>query len=140
MKMYFLVIPIIIGMLFGVALINNLEQTSNNSSVLNKENLIIAQAQFEFSAEQLERVKELVAAGTQPQANVFDSEATLANDEQQLTVSQNNYTLALLSLSQVLQVPFDGFDVEIIKLDAPSEALMYDNVQPILEHACSKIG
>ena len=40
MKMYFLVIPIIIGMLFGVALINNLEQTSNNSSVLNKENLI----------------------------------------------------------------------------------------------------
>ena len=103
--------------------------------LLNKENLIIAQAQFEFSAEQLQRVKELVAAGTQPQANVFDSEATLASDEQKLTVAQNNYTLALLSLSQVLQVPFDGFDVEIIKLDAPSEALMYDNVQPILEHA-----
>ncbi len=103
--------------------------------LLNKENLIIAQAQFEFSAEQLKRVKELVAAGTQPQANVFDSEATLANDEQQLTVAQNNYTLALLSLSQTLQVPFDGFDVEIIELDAPSEALMYENVQPILEHA-----
>lgn len=103
--------------------------------LLNKENLIIAQAQFEFSAEQLKRVKELVAAGTQPQANVFDSEATLANDEQQLTLAQNNYTLALLSLSQTLQVPFDGFDVEIIELDAPSEALMYENVQPILEHA-----
>ena len=40
MKMYFLVIPIIIGVIFGVALISNLEQTSNNSSVLNKENLI----------------------------------------------------------------------------------------------------
>jgi outer membrane protein len=103
--------------------------------LLNKENLIIAQAQFEFSAEQLERVKELVVAGIQPQANVFDSEATLANDEQQLTIAQNNYTLALLSLSQVLQVPFDGFDVEIIKLDAPSQALMYDDVQPILKHA-----
>ena len=40
MKIYFLVIPIIIGVIFGVALISNLEQTSNNSSVLNKENLI----------------------------------------------------------------------------------------------------
>ena len=101
---------------------------------MNKENLIIAQAQFEFSVEQLKRVKELVAAGTQPQANVFDSEAT-ANDEQQLTVAQNNYTLAPLSLSQTLQVSFDGFDVEIIELDTPSEALMYENIQPILEHA-----
>ena len=103
--------------------------------LLNKENLIIAQAQFAFSTEQLEQVRELVAAGTQPQANVFDSEATLASDEQQLTVAQNNYTLALLSLSQVLQVSFEGFDVEIIKLDTPSQALMYDDVQPILEHA-----
>ncbi|MDA9576460.1 TolC family protein [Flavobacteriaceae bacterium] len=103
--------------------------------LLNKENLIIAQAQFAFSTEQLEQVRELVAAGTQPQANVFDSEATLASDEQQLTVAQNNYTLALLSLSQVLQVPFESFGVEIIKLDTPSQALMYDDVQPILEHA-----
>ena len=40
MKIYFLVIPIIIGITFGVVLISNLEQTSNNSSVLNKENLL----------------------------------------------------------------------------------------------------
>ncbi|MDC0169562.1 DsbA family protein [Candidatus Nitrosopelagicus sp.] len=40
MKIYFLAIPIIIGVIFGVVLISNLEQTSNNSSVLNKENLI----------------------------------------------------------------------------------------------------
>jgi outer membrane protein len=103
--------------------------------LLNKENLTIAQSQFEFSTQQLERAKALVAAGKQPQANVFDSEASLADNEQQLTVAQNNYTLALLSLSQTLQVPFDGFDVEIIKLDAPSQALMYEDIQPILEYA-----
>ena len=40
MKIYFLAIPIIIGVIFGVVLISNLEQTSNNSSVLNKENLL----------------------------------------------------------------------------------------------------
>jgi outer membrane protein len=103
--------------------------------LLNKENLTIAQAQYNFSIEQLERVKALVSAGTQPQANVFDAEATLANDEQSLTVAQNSYTLALLSLSQVLQVPFDGFDVEIIDLEAPSELVMYSDVRPILNYA-----
>jgi protein-disulfide isomerase len=40
MKIYFLVIPIIIGIVIGVGLTLNLEQTSNNSSILNKENLI----------------------------------------------------------------------------------------------------
>jgi outer membrane protein len=103
--------------------------------LLNKENLIIAQAQYNFSTEQLGIVQSLVDAGTQPEANVFDAEATLANDEQSLTVAQNSYTLALLSLSQVLQVPFDGFDVEIIDLDTPSELLMYNDVQPILNYA-----
>ena len=87
--------------------------------MLNKENLSIADIQYKFSIEQLERVKELVAAGIQPRANVFDAEATLASDQQRLTVAENNYNLALLALSQVLQVPFEGFAVEQITLDTP---------------------
>lgn len=103
--------------------------------LLNLENLNIAQAQLNFSLDQLDRVKELVEAGTQPQANIFDAEATLANDEQSLTVAINSYTLSLLSLSQVLQVPFNGFEVEIIDLENPSDAIMYNDIQPILNHA-----
>lgn len=103
--------------------------------LLNKENLNIARVQFNFSVDQLDRVKKLVEAGIQPQANVFDSEATLANDEQSLTVAQNSYTLALLSLSQALQVPFEGFEVEIINLDDPSQLLMYNDIKPILNYA-----
>lgn len=103
--------------------------------LLNLENLNIAQAQLNFSLDQLDRVRELVEAGTQPQANIFDAEATLANDEQSLTVAINSYNLSLLSLSQVLQVPFNGFEVEIIDLENPSEAIMYNDIQPILNHA-----
>jgi protein-disulfide isomerase len=40
MKIHFLAIPIIIGMIIGVGLTINLEQTSDNSSILNKENLL----------------------------------------------------------------------------------------------------
>jgi protein-disulfide isomerase len=40
MKIHFLAIPIIIGIIIGVGLTLNLEQTSDNSSILNKENLL----------------------------------------------------------------------------------------------------
>ena len=40
MKIYFLAIPIIIGIMIGVGLTLNLESTPNDSSILNKENLI----------------------------------------------------------------------------------------------------
>jgi len=40
MKIYFLAIPIIIGIIIGFGLISNTEQTSDNSSILNKENLM----------------------------------------------------------------------------------------------------
>ena len=102
--------------------------------LLNKENLNVSQAQYAFSVEQLE-VEELVRSGIQPEANRYDAQATLASDEQRLTVSENNYNLALLSLSQVLQVPFDGFDVEFIELENPSELIMYSNVDEILSFA-----
>ncbi len=40
MKIYFLAIPIIIGIMIGVGLTLNLESTPNDSSILNKENLL----------------------------------------------------------------------------------------------------
>jgi outer membrane protein len=103
--------------------------------LFNKEQLETAKAQYNFSVKQLQQVKDLVDAGTQPRVDIYDAEATLANDEQAVTVAQNNYTLALLSLSQLLQLPFEGFDVQVIEIDSPSEALLYNNVSPILEYA-----
>jgi protein-disulfide isomerase len=41
MKIYFLIIPVIIGILFGVLLTANIEKVSNDSTILNKENLLI---------------------------------------------------------------------------------------------------
>lgn len=103
--------------------------------LFNKEQLETAKAQYDFSIKQLQQVKDLVDAGTQPRVDIYDAEATLANDEQAVTIAQNNYTLSLLSLSQLLQLPFEGFDVQVIEVDNPSEALLYDNVSPILDYA-----
>nr|WP_158231415.1 TolC family protein [Gaetbulibacter sp. 4G1] len=105
------------------------------TTLFNKENLETAKAQFNFSEEQLKQVKDLVDAGVQPKANIYDTEATLSRDAQQVTIAENNYNLALLTLSQLLQVPFSGFDLEIIDVDTPSEALLYSEVAPILNYA-----
>ncbi|WP_303318641.1 TolC family protein [Flavivirga abyssicola] len=103
--------------------------------LFNKENLQTAQAQNEFSKKQLQQVKELVDAGVQPRANIFDAEATLSRDSQQVTIAENNFNLSLLTLSQLLQVPFNGFNVEIINVNTPSEALLYNDISPILNYA-----
>ena len=103
--------------------------------LFNKERLETAEAQYEFSKSQLDQVNELVAAGAQPKVNLYDAEATLSRDAQQVTLAENNYNLALLTLSQFLQVSYNGFDVEIIDIDTPSTALLYDNVNPVLNFA-----
>lgn len=103
--------------------------------LFNKERLEIAKAQFEFSKKQLEQVQELVDAGVQPKVNIYDADATLSTDEQSVTIAENNYNLALLTLSQLLQLPYDNFEVEIIDVGLPSEALLYNDISPILEYA-----
>ncbi|WP_345275063.1 TolC family protein [Litoribaculum gwangyangense] len=103
--------------------------------LFNKERLETAIAQLEFSNKQLEQVQELVDAGVQPQVNIYDAEATLSLDEQNVTIAENNFNLALLSLSQLLQLPYEGFDVDIIDVGTPSEALLYNDISPILDYA-----
>ncbi|ULC59396.1 TolC family protein [Flaviramulus sp. BrNp1-15] len=103
--------------------------------LFNKENLETANAQYEFSKKQLDQVKGLVDAGAQPKVNIYDAEATLSRDAQQVTLAENNYNLALLTISQLLQVPYNGFNVEIIDIDTPSAELLYNNISPILSFA-----
>ena len=103
--------------------------------LFNKENLETATAQYEFSKKQLDQVKDLVNAGVQPKANIYDAEATLSRDAQQVTLAENSFNLSLLSLSQFLQVPFDGFQIEFIDIDSPSESLLYSDVKPVLNFA-----
>ncbi|MDO6761021.1 TolC family protein [Tamlana sp. 2_MG-2023] len=103
--------------------------------LFNKERLEIAKAQQAFSTNQLIQVKDLVEAGVQPRANIYDAEATVSLDAQEVTLAENNYNLALLSLSQLLQVSYNGFEVAVMDVDLPSSTLLYNDVQPVLDYA-----
>lgn len=103
--------------------------------LFNKENLGIAQSQYEFSKKQLEQVNILVDAGVQPKANVYDTEAALSRDMQNVTIAENNLILSRLGLSQLLQVSSEGFKVEVIQVNNPSASLLYSDIKPILNYA-----
>tara|TARA_B100000941_G_scaffold253552_1_gene201271 strand:+ start:559 stop:1839 length:1281 start_codon:yes stop_codon:yes gene_type:complete len=103
--------------------------------LFNKENLELARLQLEFSEFQVDQVKTLVEAGSEPNSTLIETQATYSRDIQNLTIAENNHDLALLTLAQLLQLPYENFDVEVIEIDTPSANLMYDDISPILIYA-----
>ena len=103
--------------------------------LFNKENLDLALSQLKFSKLQVDKIKLLVDAGTEPISSLLDAKANYSRDLQNVTIAENNHDLSLLNLSQLLQVPYNNFDIEIIEVNTPSESLIYDDVSPILEYA-----
>ena len=80
--------------------------------LFSKEAVKVAVPQVEITMEQLERTNQLVEAGTLPRGDLLDVEATLANDEQNLILTQNRVELALITLAQLLQLEeYDDFDI-----------------------------
>lgn len=72
----------------------------------------VARRQTELSDQQVERSRQLVESGKQPESARYESEALAANDRLAQAQADNNLQLALLSLSQALnRESAAGFDV-----------------------------
>jgi len=105
--------------------------------LLNKESIRITSDQIEISKSQVLKAKQLVEAGEQPKSSLLEAEATLANNEQQLTTANNTLDLSLLSLAQLLQLSHKGFDIEIVELSINSASLIYNDTDEIYNSALS---
>ena len=80
----------------------------------NKEVERIAELQVSLSHEQVTKTEALVKNGKAPLSQLYDIKAQLANDEVSLTEAQGNVRLALLDLSQSLELERDGADFDIV--------------------------
>lgn len=81
--------------------------------LFNKEILRIAQNQLELSRLQLSKTEKMVEQGKSPEASLYESRALVAEDEMNVTQSENNLLLSLVDLSQLLNLEkAEGFDVE----------------------------
>lgn len=81
----------------------------------NKEMLKIAQLQVDLSSEQVTKTEALFKAGKVPESQLYDIKAQLAKDEVTLTEAQNNVKLALLDLTQSLELERDGENFDVLE-------------------------
>ena len=101
-------------------------------AIYQKDMVGVAKRQVELSQAQVHRMELLLQNDKASEAEVSQIRSTLSNDELSLTQQQNNYMLALLELSQLLELESpEGFDVvrplvESVKgSDLPSPDLVY---------------
>lgn len=100
-----------------------------------KENLLVATTQAEISKKQIDRAKAQFEAGAIPKGDLLNIESTAASDLQNVVIQENSLNLALLQLSQLLQVSSSNFDVMPIDVGTPSSALLYENASIVYEKA-----
>lgn len=110
--------------------------------LFNKEAVNVAKPQLEISIEQLNRTNKLVEAGTLPKGDLLEIQATLATDEQNVIITENNVTLSLLSLAQLLQLQdYDNFDIAESEIESlPLVNLANYSVEDIYNKALENRG
>ena len=81
-------------------------------ALFNEELSKVAQNQEKLSQEQLDRKVAFFKNGKASEAEVYEAKSRLAQDEMSAVQADNNYRLALLDLSQLLELPTpEGFTI-----------------------------
>ena len=105
----------------------------------NKEVQKIAELQVALSNEQVVKTEALVKNGKVPLSQLYDMKAQLAKDEVSLTEARNNVKLALLDLTQSLELERDGenFDIVVPEIEDAVEQYMGSILPPdnVYDHA-----
>lgn len=104
--------------------------------LFNKQNLEILRMQNEVTQEQMERTKELVDAGSLPQGDLLEIEATNADEQQRIIVAQNNIRISLISLAQTLLIKdYENFDIVERDYNILGTEILDNSANDIVEQA-----
>lgn len=99
-----------------------------------------ARNQMGITAAQVERTKKLVDAGAAAKGTLLDIQAQLASEELALTDAQNQYDIAVLSLSQLLNLPSaEGFNIIKPDLTTVNESLLTSTPAAIYSTAVNNL-
>ncbi|MGY5846326.1 TolC family protein [Salegentibacter sp. HM20] len=104
--------------------------------LFNKQNLEILKSQNELTAEQLERTRELVDAGSLPRGDLLDIRATDADEKQRIILAENQIKISLISLAQTLLIKdYENFDIVERDYDIFGNEVMENTVYEIIDRA-----
>ncbi|MDT7829540.1 TolC family protein [Pricia sp. S334] len=102
----------------------------------NKETLIVFQAQYAVTEQDLKRTKELVNAGVVPEGDLLEVEATAANLEQQIVNTENQVLISKINLAQLLQITdYENFDIAEADYEVPPSDILNKSAKEIFAEA-----
>jgi len=92
------------------------------SIMFNQELLAVTVSQMEITGQQVERTQKMVDAGKLARGNLLELEAQYASEELNLVNAENQLSISLLNLQQILALPIDtAFGIDIPILTDPDE-------------------
>lgn len=102
----------------------------------NKESLNVYHAQYAVTMQDLEKTKELVAAGVVPNGDLLEIEATVANQEQQIVNGENLVLISRINLAQLLQITdYSNFDIAEEEFEIPPSNILDNSPKTIFDRA-----
>lgn len=90
-------------------------------AIYSQELLTIAHQQVQLSKHQLQQKQSLFDNGKASESDVFEAMSRVAQDESSAVQADNDYNLAILDLTQLLELPTpEGFSIESPRIDTLS--------------------
>jgi outer membrane protein len=101
-----------------------------------QELLGVANTQKSITETQVERTQKLVDAGTLALGSLLDLQAQLASDELNIVNTENQLAIALLSLSQIMNVKTtETFSIVKPQMEMPANPVLAENPEQIYQFA-----
>lgn len=106
--------------------------------LFNRENLVVAKAQYAVTEQDMNRTKELVESGVVARGDLLEIEATAATQEQQIVNSENTLRLSKIALAQLLLInDYENFDIADNDYEIQPSEVLSNSPRTIFEKAVS---
>lgn len=104
--------------------------------ISNKEALKVAEAQYEVTRNDLERVRQLVNEGAAPRGDLLEVEATAANQLQSITNAESLVLISRINLAQLLQITdYENFELADETFGVPASDILKNTPKVIFAKA-----
>ncbi|NBC57208.1 MAG: TolC family protein [Bacteroidetes bacterium] len=104
--------------------------------LVSKQTLQVLEEQNKITQQQIEQTEALIEAGTVPQGDILELQATNADEQQQIIVAKNDVKISLISLAQALLIDdYENFEIADESYDIPITDIINRDIDDIIEEA-----
>lgn len=104
--------------------------------LVSKQTLQVLEEQNKITQQQIKQTQDLIKAGTVPQGDILELQATNADEQQQIIVASNDVKISLISLAQALLIDdYENFEIADESYDIPITDIVNRDIDEIINEA-----